>query len=175
MPLPVRNSVKILLLNEKDELLLMCADDPKTTSVDKTYHGRFWFCLGGQMNPGESFEQAAIREIYEETGIQKEDLDLGPIVWFGEFDMVLNGTLTHLKQTFLVAKTNQKQVFLNDLDKWERTFIEKLAWFSLEKIKNCSEVIYPVVLPEYLPDVLAEKYPPTILEIDLAKQPKRKG
>lgn len=63
------------------------------------------------MNPDESFEQAAIREIYEETGIQKEELELGPIVWFGEFDMFLNGTLTHLKQTFLVAKPNNRELF----------------------------------------------------------------
>lgn len=171
---PVRNSVKILLLNDKNELLLMCADDPKTTSADKTYHGRFWFCIGGQMNPEESLEEAAIREIYEETGIKKEEFELGPVVWFGEFDLVLNGTPTHLKQTFIVAKTNKRQAFLNDPDEWEKTCITNLAWFSIEKIKNSEEVIYPVLMPNYLPDIIAGKYPKQPLEIDLAKKPEKK-
>jgi 8-oxo-dGTP pyrophosphatase MutT (NUDIX family) len=171
MSIPERNSVKVLLFNEKEELLLMCADDPKTTSADKTYHGRFWFCPGGQMHPEESFEQAALREIYEETGMVQADLQLGPIVWFGEFDMVLNGILTHLKQTFLVAKTQDRQVVLNEPDHWEKTFVGKFDWFSLERIKNSKEVIFPVVMPDYLPDIISGNYPKQPLEIDLAKKP----
>lgn len=171
---PVRTSVKILLLNDKNELLLMCADDPKTTSADKTYHGRFWFCPGGQMNPGESLEQAAIRELYEETGIPKDSLELGPVVWFGEFDLVLNGTMTHLKQTFIVVKTKQTQAFLNAPDQWEKSFVKNLAWFSLEKIKTSEEVIFPVLMPLYLPDIISGNYPKEPIEIDLGKKPEKK-
>lgn len=171
---PIRNSVKILLLNDQNELLLMCADDPKTTSADNKYHGRFWFCTGGQINPGESLQNAALREIFEETGITKEEVELGPVVWFGEFDMVLNGVLTHLKQTFIVAKTKQKNAFLNDPDQWEKKFVENMAWFSIEKIKSSEETIFPVLLPEYLPDILSEKYPDQPFEIDLALLPAKK-
>ncbi len=172
MSIPFRNSVKILLLNEKKELLLMCADDPKITSVDGEYHGRFWFSIGGEIQSGESIHEATIREIYEETGLDKGEIEFGPVVWFGEFDLVLNGTMTRLKQTFIVAKTGQVNVSLTDLDQWEKAAVKKLAWFSLEKIQNCDEVIYPVLLSEFLPDILSEKYPEKPLEIDLAKQPK---
>ena len=173
MTLRVRKSVKVLLLNEENELLLVCADDPKTTAVDKTYYGRFWYCVGGQMHPGESFEQAAVREIYEETGISQEDIVFGPIVWNGEFDMVLSGTLMHMDQTFLVAKTKKIQVSLTAPDEWEKQSIKKFAWFSLEKIQKSQEVIYPVVLSEYLPELLAGHYPKEPLKITLAKKPCR--
>lgn len=151
----------------------MCADDPKTTSADKTYHGRFWYCPGGQMNPGESFEHTAIRELYEETGIQKEALEFGPIVWFGECDIFLNGIMTHLQQTFLVAKTKQTQTFLNTPDPWEKSHVKKLAWFSIEMIRNSEDVIFPVLMPVYLPDIISGNYPKKPLEIDLGKKPEK--
>jgi 8-oxo-dGTP pyrophosphatase MutT (NUDIX family) len=175
MACPLRNSVKIILLNEKDELLLMCADNPKITSADGEYHGRFWFLTGGEIEKGESTEEAAIRELHEETGLKKEEVTLGPIVWFGEFDLQIKGILTHLKQTFIVARTKKKKVSFTKLDEWEKESLEHLCWFSLEDIKNCPEVIYPVDLPEILPSIISGRYPKEPLEIDLAKQPKKKS
>jgi 8-oxo-dGTP pyrophosphatase MutT (NUDIX family) len=173
MPSPIRNSVKIILINDKDELLLMCADDPKTTSAKGEYHGKFWFLVGGEIENGETIQEAAIRELHEETGITKNEVEFGPIVWFGEFDLVLNGILTHLKQTFIVARTKKKKVFLTKLNKWEKKAVKKLAWFSFEKIKNSDEIIYPVLLPRYLTKIISGKYPKQPIEIDLAYQPKK--
>ncbi|NGX54553.1 MAG: RNA pyrophosphohydrolase [Chlamydiae bacterium] len=172
MSLPVRNSINLLLLNEKKQLLLMCADDPTTTTVDGKYHGRFWFPIGGKIEPGESLEEAALRELFEETGLAPEEVELGPIVWFGEFDLVLSGTPTRLKQRFIVAKTRQNSVSLSNLTQEEQAVIQKTAWFSLEEIKNCPDVIYPVLLPQYLPDILSGNYPAQPLEIDLGTQPR---
>jgi len=172
MSKPVRSSIKILLLNEKNELLLMCADDPKTTSADGKYIGKFWFTVGGQIEENESINEAAIREIYEETGIKKEEIELGPIVWFGEFDLILNGVLTRLKQKFMVAKTNQKNVFLKNPTSWEKNVITEFKWYSLDEIKNTNEIIYPALLSEYLPDIIAKNYPSKPIEIDLSVQPK---
>lgn len=169
--IPTRNSVKILLLSPKNELLLMCADDPKTTAKDGTYNGRFWFPLGGEIEPGESIMQAAIRELHEETGLQENDVEFGPLVWFGEFELVLSGTLTRLKQQFIVARTQQKSVSTQNLTESEKQVIKELRWFSLEEISNHDEIIYPVVLKNYLPDILAGNYPEQPIEIDLAKQP----
>ena len=69
MVLRIRNNVKIILLNEKNEILLMYADDPKTTTPDGKYHGKFWFLVGGEIEEGESIEKATIRELHEETVI----------------------------------------------------------------------------------------------------------
>jgi len=149
----------------------MCADDPKTTTIEGKYHGQYWFPIGGEIEVNESIQEAAIREIYEETGIVNEEIELGPIVWFGEFDLILNSVPTRLKQRFIVAKTKQNSVSLTNLTQSEQAIVKKLAWFSLEKIKNSEEIIYPVVLAEYFPDIISGKYPKIPLEIDLAKQP----
>ena len=166
MTLLVRKSVKALLLNNNDELLLIRANDPKTTSADGVYHGPFWYLAGGKLEQGETLQEAAIREIKEETGIDK--LTLGPIVWHGSYNLRLNGTLTHMQQTFIVARTPQTTLAPTALTEWEKTSITDMAWFSLEKIQNFHEIIYPTLLPSYLPDIIAGNYPSSPIELDLA-------
>ena len=111
MSLPVRNSIKVILLNDKDELLLLYVNDPKTTQTDGKYNSPYWFLVGGEIEKGESIQEAAFREIHEEVGIEKENIELGLKVWFGECDLILGGILTHLKQMFIVARTKKKEVF----------------------------------------------------------------
>ncbi|MFA6262845.1 MAG: NUDIX domain-containing protein [Candidatus Babeliales bacterium] len=171
MLLGVRNSVKILLMNEKKEILLMCADDPTTTSMEGKYHGRFWFPIGGKIELGESIQEAALRELYEETGITQDKIELGPIVWFGEFDLILAGRAQRLNEKFIVATTKQTNISLDNLTDEERAVVKNIAWFSLDTIKKSTEVIFPILLPQYLPDILAGRYPAQPIEIDLARQP----
>lgn len=171
MDIPVRRSVKILLLNGADELLLMCADDPRTTTVDGKSYGRYWFTPGGKIEGDETFLKTAQRELYEETGIQGDEVVFGPVVWQGEFDLALAGKVTRLNQHFIVAKTKKTDISFANLTDSEQRTIKKCAWFSLDKIRDCQENIFPVVMADYLPDILAEKYPCAPLEIDLGKQP----
>jgi 8-oxo-dGTP pyrophosphatase MutT (NUDIX family) len=168
------NSVKVILLNEDDEMLLMSADDPLTTSIEGKSHGRFWFPIGETIEKGETLEEAAIREIYEETGLAKEKFELGPVVWFGEFDYILKGVLTRQKEKYIVARTKQKNVSLTALDEWEQKVVQTIEWFSLEKINNSEEIIFPILLPKYLPEIISRKYPQKPIMIDLAKQPDKK-
>ncbi len=170
MSLPVRHSVRIILLNDDGELLLMCIDDPLTRSVGEEYEGRFWALVGGQIEADETVLDAAIREAFEETGIGKEDIEFGPVVWFGEFDLILGGTLTHMKQEFMVARTSQRDFSLANLADYEARTVKRLEWFSLGRIEKSQEPIYPVLLPDYLPDIIAGKYPDEPFEIDLAAQ-----
>jgi predicted acetyltransferase/8-oxo-dGTP pyrophosphatase MutT (NUDIX family)/RimJ/RimL family protein N-acetyltransferase len=168
----LHNSVRILLINDDDELLLMCADDPTTTSKEGVYHGKFWFCIGGEIEKDESLMEAAVRELKEETGLSCEDVVFGPKVWFGEFDLVLSGKLRRLQQKFIVARTSKKNVNMKNLTTNEKKVVESIKWFSLDNIINCNEVIYPVGLEEYLIDILDKKYPADPIWIDLDVKPK---
>ena len=61
MTYPVRSAVRIVLLNDADELLLMCMDDPTITSINERYGGHFWTLIGGEIEPYETIRDAAER------------------------------------------------------------------------------------------------------------------
>ena len=155
------------MLNDKNELLLIHVDDPKTTSIDGTYRGSFWCLVGGGPESDESVQETALREIYEETGIAEIDITLGPIVWHASFDFILAGKPTHAEEIFIVAKTRNHKIASAGLTELEKSVIQRFKWFSLDEIKNCKEPIYPVSLVHYLPDILAGKYSEKPIQIDV--------
>lgn len=139
----------------------MCVEDKKTTSADGTYLGPFWVLVGGGMEQGEDIKEAAFRELYEEAGLAREDVELGPVVWHSEVHMVLAGTPSHIKDQYIVAKLkrNNGKISNENFTDWEKEVVKKVDWFSLEQIKNISDPVYPTGLVDYLPDILEGRYP----------------
>ena len=136
MTYPVRSAVRVVFLNEANELLLMCMDDPTITSIGEKYAGRFWTLIGGEIEPGETIRDAAVREVFEETGLSEEDIEFGPQVWSGKLDLMLKGKPIHIKQEFIVAKTRCRDISLANLTADEKEVIKQVAWFSLDRISN---------------------------------------
>lgn len=171
----VRNSVKLILLNENNELLLMSTDDKGIQGEKGNYNGKFWQMVGGKIEEGETLRQAAYRELYEETGLSKDQVEIGKPAWYGEVDLMMHGVLTTVKQSFVPAKTKSINVSLENLTDEEKPVCTKLEWFSLEAIKNCPDIIYPVLITEaeYLPAILSGNVPDTTIAIDLSKQPEK--
>lgn len=64
-------SVAILIINSKGEVLQMLRDDKPTIQYPNT-----WVTIGGQVEKGESFEDAIIREVHEELEIQLDSFEL---------------------------------------------------------------------------------------------------
>jgi 8-oxo-dGTP pyrophosphatase MutT (NUDIX family) len=61
---PVRRvSARVVPVNDRGEVLLLHGRDP--SRPDHWY----WFTIGGALDPGETPEEAAVRELHEETGI----------------------------------------------------------------------------------------------------------
>ena len=66
----LRPASRVLLIDPSDRILLLKANVPDQD---------FWLTPGGGLEPGESFESGALRELCEETGLR--DVTLGPCVW----------------------------------------------------------------------------------------------
>ena len=86
-----RRTIRILLLNAKQELLLMRVVDPTTTALDKKSRGAFWCTIGGKIEANENIENAMYRELFEETGLLPQDVEVGPTVWYGTHRMIISG------------------------------------------------------------------------------------
>ena len=173
----VRNSVKLILLNANNELLLMSTDDKGIQGKEGNYNGKFWQMIGGKIEKGETLREAVYRELYEETGLRKEQVEVQEKpAWYGEVDLMMHGKLTRIKQNFVLAKTSSTNVNLENLTEEEKPVCTKLEWFSVDKIKSCPDIIYPVLLTasRFLPAILKGNIPKNTIPIDLTKQPEKK-
>ena len=111
--------------------------------------------------------EAVYRELREETGLETQDLILGPQIWEGIVHLLKEGKPWNIQQYFFVAWTKNEHLHFYHLDSWENKSLEKLAWFSLDAIKNSTEIIYPIGLEKLLPDILQKKIPGSPIRINL--------
>lgn len=69
-----RRAARVLVVDPADRLLLLRGKDPADPGP------RFWWTIGGGLEPGESARAGAVRELHEETGIVlAEDALVGPV------------------------------------------------------------------------------------------------
>ena len=75
----IGTGVGVMILNEKNQLLLgLRNDDEKKADTELHLEGT-WTMPGGKIEYGETFEQAGIREVEEETSLKIEERDITPI------------------------------------------------------------------------------------------------
>lgn len=70
----------ICYIDNGKELLLM----HRNKKPNDVHQGK-WISVGGKLEKGESPEECAIREVYEETGLRVEAMDFKGMITFPEF------------------------------------------------------------------------------------------
>lgn len=70
----------ICYIDNGNELLLM----HRNKKPNDVHEGK-WISVGGKLEKGESPEDCAVREVFEETGLQVKKMDFKGIITFPEF------------------------------------------------------------------------------------------
>ncbi len=148
---PERPTARVLLLDAQDRILLMKGRLPSAPE-----RPGMWFTIGGGVEPGETFVQAAAREIREETGIA--DFVLGPVVWVREGIMRMPEP-TLFKECYIVARCGGGDPVRDHWTAIERELIDDIRWWTLGELVMTTDRVFPPGLAQRLPPILAGQLP----------------
>jgi G:T/U-mismatch repair DNA glycosylase/ADP-ribose pyrophosphatase YjhB (NUDIX family) len=148
--LPLRPAVRALVLDPADRVLLVRFEWP-----DKTV----WAPPGGGIEPGETPEQAIVRELAEECGLR--GFELGPCIWTREHwfaDMA--GWGGQVEQIYLV-----RTGAFDPAPEWtaEQLAAEGICgqrWWTPDELRAPGTIFAPRRLPTLLRELLENGPPP---------------
>ena len=142
-PVP-REAGRVLLVDGSDRILLVRGSDPGRPG------SRYWFTVGGGLDPDESVVDAAARELFEETGLRVDPATLGEVVWRETTEFPYDGTWHRQRQVFYLLRVDTWEVAVDALDPGEEHYIHEHRWWSLAELEATSEKVYPPDLPMLL-------------------------
>ncbi len=153
----VRPSARVVLLDETDRLLMLRIHDPSVTRGPNPITADFWLLVCGGVNPGESYEAAARREVFEETGLR--NVTIGPCVWTQE-KLVTSpiGELELVHAKFFVGRVaTDPPIDFSGHEPLEASTITGYHWFTHEEIvaREGPETFLPPGLGRLLGDLLS--------------------
>lgn len=154
-----RPAARVLLIDDKDRVLLF------SVALPQRPHDRLWITPGGGLDPGETREDAALRELYEETGLRA--VKLGPCIWKRRHAWQWSNKWIDSEEWFYLLRTPAFDVVPTAPDEWEMQYVLGHRWWSLpEMVANMeTETFVPRSLPEFLPPILAGDLPEQPIEV----------
>lgn len=131
----------ILLRNRRGQVLLGRGTAPPTAGQ--------WRLPGGKTEGGESFEETAVRELAEETGIVVEASALGEPVESSTVEFSWSGYAVVQGQTFFAVGVGDAAVSLDGLEAIEKATTISYRWWSGDELEASGDA-YPDGLPALL-------------------------
>lgn len=155
MPAETRKVSRLVLLDPEDRILLMHGFEPEDPA------STWWFTPGGGLEGDETREQAALRELAEETGIT--DVELGPLLWQRMCSFPFDGRRWEQDEWYFLARTAQTTTDTSGQTGLERRSVAGLRWWTSAELSAARETVYPTRLAGLLRTLLDEGPPRTPL------------
>lgn len=157
----VRRTARVLLVDELDRVLLFQGQDPSNPSVI------YWCPVGGGIESGESVEDAARREVREETGLT--DFDLGPHVWNRQDEYSFSGKNYHVNETWFLSHAASFEIDTSAMFDLERSSFVQYRWWTQSELDVTTELMTPRNLASLLKDLILNGPPEVPLEFGLER------
>lgn len=157
-----RRAARVVLLNRHREVLLLRASDPFDRSKPP-----WWEIPGGGLDPHESSEEGARRELWEEVGIT--EAEIGPCVWVQHAVFTFAGLHFDQHERIHVAWCDADRGDLahrpGNLEALEAMAFAGRRWWPLEELLTTTDPVLPVRLREFLPALVAGDLPSEPIDI----------
>ena len=144
-----RRAAKVLLVDEHQRVLLFCGIDRTRPTL-----APWWFAVGGALEAGEEPADAAVRELYEETGLRI--YDPGPVIMTRRFDFEFEGWAYDQEESYFLVRTTEFEPVTAGWSELERATMKGHRWWSIEDLRATTETVYPDALADLLEALLAD-------------------
>jgi 8-oxo-dGTP pyrophosphatase MutT (NUDIX family) len=146
-----RDAVRVVLTDEGGRVLLFHA------VTDDVGPAGWWELPGGGIDQGESYLDAALREIREETGLVLDPAQVGPPAWRRDTTWRSRGVRRLQHEVVVGARVPGHQPLIRT-DGQTATELEvyvEARWWEVADVLRSLVRFYPGRLPELLPAFLA--------------------
>ncbi|MDQ1477096.1 MAG: hypothetical protein QOE62_2325 [Actinomycetota bacterium] len=144
-----RVAARVLVVDDDGAVLLLQGCDP--ARLDR---GTWWFTPGGGLDEGETSEDGARRELFEETGLAVADL--GKVVFHRVTSFDFEGVHYRQEEDFFCVRVPR---FAIDDAGWsdvERRSVLGYRWWTEAELAVTDETVFPESLPALLREIVAD-------------------
>ncbi|MDR6585713.1 NUDIX domain-containing protein [Herbaspirillum sp. BH-1] len=149
--LRIRSSARLIVIDKAHRVLLFRFQH-KTGALASQDH---WATPGGGLEPGESHEQAAVRELREETGMTMPVP--GEHVAERRFVLQLpDGEHVISDERYFLVRAGSTRVRDSQWTSHEKQVMVEHRWWSLEELQTTDETVWPKELASWLLSAIKE-------------------
>ena len=136
----LRRSARVIVLDPQSRALMFRFDIP----------GRppFWVTAGGECDPHETYEDAARRELREETGIAAEPGE--QIARTTPEFITPAGEDVQADERYFIVRTDSGSINTAGHTELEQKLMTQHRWFSMDELTNWHEAVFPENLAEMI-------------------------
>ncbi|MEV6983916.1 NUDIX domain-containing protein [Sphaerisporangium sp. NPDC051017] len=146
MPAEIRRAARVILLDHDDRLLLLRYDEGQV----------FWAVPGGSLEPGETHELAARRELREELGLAYDGSFGAPVAERVKEHTVGGRPVRQVELYYLV------RIKTDEFDLAAATQPDEITayrWWTRDEITSASDPVYPLGLLDLVNTYLVHGVP----------------
>ena len=101
----------------------------------------FWVTTGGECEPDESFDEAARRELFEETGITA---DPGPQIARTTPEFVtVEGEPVRADERYYLVRVDTARIDTANHTELEKCLMTEHRWFTMAELRDWPEAVFP--------------------------------